>query len=59
MLGQGWQFQWRRVHRRLNDVRAVYTGREGGTEDALDATLRSSRRFITSKTGSGMISRAG
>ncbi len=39
MLGQGWQFQWRRVHRRLDDVRAVYTGREGGTEDALDATL--------------------
>ena len=39
MLGQGWQFQWTRVHRRLDDVRAVYTGREGGTEDALDTTL--------------------
>jgi hypothetical protein len=38
-LGQGWQFQWTRVHWRLDDVRAVYTGREGGTDGALDATL--------------------
>jgi hypothetical protein len=39
MLGRGWQFQWRRVDRRLDDVRAVDTGREGDTEDALDTTL--------------------
>ena len=39
MLGQGWQSQWTRVHSRLDDVRAVYTGREGGTEGALDTTL--------------------
>jgi hypothetical protein len=28
--------QWARVHRRLNDVRAVYAGREGGTDAAVD-----------------------
>lgn len=39
MLGPGWQFQWTRVHWRLDDVRAVYTGREGGTDGALDVTL--------------------
>jgi hypothetical protein len=36
MLGQGWQSQWERVQRRLNDVRAVYTGRPGGTDAAID-----------------------
>ena len=37
--GRGWQFQWTRVYWRLDGVRAVYTGREGGTEGALDTTL--------------------
>lgn len=37
--GRGWQFQWTRVHWRLDGVRAVYTGREGGTEGALDTAL--------------------
>jgi hypothetical protein len=36
MLGQGWQSQWERVQRRLDDVRAVYTGRPGGTDAAID-----------------------
>jgi hypothetical protein len=36
MLGQGWQSQWARVHRRLDDVRAVYAGRSGGTDAAID-----------------------
>ena len=36
MLGQGWQSQWERVQRRLDDVRTVYTGRPGGTEAAID-----------------------
>jgi hypothetical protein len=36
MLGQGWQAQWARVHRRLDDVRAVYAGRPGGTDAAVD-----------------------
>jgi hypothetical protein len=36
MLGQGWQMQWARVQRRLDDVRAVYAGREGGTDAAVD-----------------------
>jgi hypothetical protein len=36
MLGQGWQSQWERVQRRLHDVRAVYTGRPGGTDAAID-----------------------
>jgi hypothetical protein len=36
MLGQGWQSQWERVQRRLDDVRAVYTGRPGGTAVAID-----------------------
>ena len=39
MLGQGWQSQWTRVQNRLNEVRAVYAGRAGGTEAALDTTL--------------------
>ena len=39
MLGQGWQSQWARVQNRLNEVRAVYAGRAGGTDTALDATL--------------------
>ncbi|MGB8941121.1 MAG: hypothetical protein WCD21_12940 [Streptomyces sp.] len=36
MLGQGWQWQWARVQRRLEDVRAVYAGAPGGTDVALD-----------------------
>lgn len=36
VLGHGWQMQWARVHRRLDDVRAVYAGREGGTDAAVD-----------------------
>jgi hypothetical protein len=36
VLGQGWQTQWARVHRRLDDVRAVYTSRPGGTPAAVD-----------------------
>jgi hypothetical protein len=39
MLGQGWQSQWERVQRRLDDVRAVYTGRPGGTDAAIDIVL--------------------
>jgi len=39
MLGQGWQSQWARVHRRLADVRVVYTGRPGSTDDAVDTVL--------------------
>jgi hypothetical protein len=31
----GWQSQWERVQRRLDDVRAVYTGRPGGTDAAI------------------------
>lgn len=37
MLGQGWRSQWARVQRRLDDVRAVYTGQAGGTDAAIDA----------------------
>ena len=37
MLGHGWQMQWGRVHRRLNDLRTAYTGRPGGTPAAVDA----------------------
>jgi hypothetical protein len=36
MLGQGWQSQWARVQRRLEDVRKVYAGRPGSTDDAID-----------------------
>ena len=36
MLGQGWQAQWARGHRRLDDVWAVCTGRPGGTDAAID-----------------------
>ena len=36
VLGHGWQMQWARVQRRLDDVRAVYSGREGGTNAAVD-----------------------
>jgi hypothetical protein len=39
VLGRGWQSQWARVHRRLNDVRSVYAGRPGGTDDAIDIVL--------------------
>lgn len=39
MLGQGWQSQWVRVHRRLDGVRAVYAGAPGGTDVAIDAVL--------------------
>jgi hypothetical protein len=35
--GHGWQTQWARVQRRLVDVRAVYAGREGGTDAAVDS----------------------
>jgi hypothetical protein len=38
VLGHGWQMQWERVHRRLDDVRGVYTGRPGGTPAAVDTT---------------------
>jgi hypothetical protein len=36
VLGQSWQMQWARVHRRFDDVRAVYAGRPGGTPAAVD-----------------------
>lgn len=36
MLGHGWEWQWDRVRRHLEEVRAVYTGRPGGTDAALD-----------------------
>lgn len=39
MLGQGWQSQWRRVRTGLKQVHAVYAGRNGGTDDALDVVL--------------------
>ena len=39
MLGQGWQWQWGRVGRRLAEVRTVYTGAPGGTDAALDRVL--------------------
>lgn len=39
VLGKGWQSQWARVHRRLDDVRAVYVGAPGGTDDAIDVVL--------------------
>jgi hypothetical protein len=39
MLGQGWQWQWTRVQNHLVEVRAVYAGRVGGTDAALDTTL--------------------
>jgi hypothetical protein len=39
VLGQGWQSQWARVHRRLDGVRAVYAGAPGGTDVAIDAAL--------------------
>jgi hypothetical protein len=39
VLGQGWQSQWARVHRRLADVRVVYTGQPGSTDDAVDTVL--------------------
>jgi hypothetical protein len=39
VLGQGWQSQWQRVHRRLEGVRAVYTGAPGGTDVAIDTVL--------------------
>jgi hypothetical protein len=37
VLGRGWEWQWDRVLWRLEDVRAVYAGREGGTDSAVDA----------------------
>jgi hypothetical protein len=55
MLGYGWQMQWARVRRRLDDVRAVYARREGGTDAAVDAVQSFLRQFTTSRTGSGMI----
>ena len=39
MLGQGWQSQWERVGRRLQDVREVYAGAPGGTDIAIDRVL--------------------
>lgn len=39
MLGQGWQSQWKRVLTRLAGLRDVYTGRPGGTDEALDTAL--------------------
>ncbi|WP_405717273.1 hypothetical protein OG607_00500 [Streptomyces sp. NBC_01537] len=39
MLGQGWESQWARVGRRLEDVRAVYQGAPGGTDVAVDRVL--------------------
>ena len=39
MLGQGWQSQWQRVHRRLEGVRSAYAGAPGGTDVAIDAVL--------------------
>ncbi|MFB7301336.1 hypothetical protein [Streptomyces rubiginosohelvolus] len=39
MLGQGWESQWDRVGRRLEDVRAVYEGAPGGTDVAVDRVL--------------------
>ena len=36
MLRHVWQSQWERVQRRLDDVRAVYTRRPGGTDAAVD-----------------------
>lgn len=39
MLGQGWQYQWARVGRRLDDVRGVYEGSPGGTDVAIDRVL--------------------
>ncbi|QOD05658.1 hypothetical protein [Pseudarthrobacter sp. BIM B-2242] len=37
MLGQGWKSQWRRVKKGLQEVETVYAGRDGGSEEALDA----------------------
>lgn len=37
MLNHTWLDQWERVHRRLNDVRAVYRGAPRGTPAAVDA----------------------
>lgn len=39
MLGQGWEWQWNRVRRRLDEVQAVYTGAPGGTDHAIDVVL--------------------
>lgn len=36
VLGQGWEDQWKRVQRRLDSVRAIYSGRAAGTESAID-----------------------
>ena len=39
VLTHGWQYQWWRVERRLEGVRAVYDGQRGGTDVALDTVL--------------------
>jgi hypothetical protein len=40
MLGQGWEAQWRRVQRRLEDMRDVYAETpSAGTEAAFDSVL--------------------
>lgn len=36
MLGRGWMDQWRRVHRRLDSVRTIYSGQAVDLESALD-----------------------
>jgi len=36
VLSQGWADQWVRVQRRLDCVRAIYSGRAGGSEAAID-----------------------
>jgi hypothetical protein len=59
VLGHGWQMQWGRVHRRLNDLRTAYTGRPGGTPAAVDATQSFFEAGSTSRTGSGMTHQAG
>ncbi|MDW8804373.1 hypothetical protein P1P68_06090 [Streptomyces scabiei] len=39
MLYQGWEWQWRHVHRRLQAVKDVYAGGPGGTDVAVDVVL--------------------
>lgn len=72
LLGQGWQSQWQRVHRRLEGVRAVYGGAPGGTDVAIDTVLsffeaihhlkdwigNDPRSGITSADGDSLINRS-
>ena len=39
MLGKSWESQWWRVQTRLAQVRAVYVGRSGDTNEAWDTVL--------------------